>query len=193
LTITRDIAVITERFGLYAGRRGGVMSIDNRVVAQEIQDALDHTRGIQNPTMVRRVWRAYEDLNDRRNDPDDFAASQDENLAAAEHYMFARYLVASSTYSFEQTWTMNLAYEQTKWVAQLQARAGLPGSTAELLMRSDPTRPTVRSSRELIGWGAVGARHGETDRILAGGRRVYIDWPPAFFRYAQEFNEYIHD
>ncbi|MGE5345152.1 MAG: hypothetical protein ACM3JH_04280 [Acidithiobacillales bacterium] len=169
------------------------MSIDSRLVARIIQDALDRTRGIHNPTMVRRVWRAFEDLYDRRNDPTNPAASEDENLAAADHYMFARYLVGSSTYSYEQTWTMNLAYEHTKWLAQLQARAGLPESLAEILMRSDPTRPTVRSSQEMIAWGAVGARHGETDRILAGGRRVYIDWPPAFFRLAQDFNEYIHD
>jgi hypothetical protein len=159
------------------------MSVDNRLVAQLVNDSLARQiRQHPGERLVDVVGYAMDELKGRRNDPQNPQASLDENLAAAEHYMVARWAVGASAYSQSQMRVMVLAYESFKML--LGAMPGYPYSNArhiEVLMRHNPARPTAPPSQELIGWGLAGAEHGEADRVAVGGAYPpFLAFPPAY-------------
>ena len=160
------------------------MSVDNRVVVQIINNSLARQfRQHHGESVVTLVQYALDDLMERRNDPHNPRASLDENLAAAEHYMVARWAVGISAYSRSQMVAMVMAYEGCKMLVDLLPDGSPWGSgrALEFLMRHNPERPTAPSSPALTGWGIAGAFAGEADRTAVRGRQPpVVALPPAF-------------
>jgi len=160
------------------------MAIDNRIVVRLLDDVLARQfRQHPGDRLVTLVWFALDELVERRNSPTDRRASLDENLAAAEHYMVARYAVGSSAYRLYQMILMVSTYEHFKMlIACLPANTPWgAGRMLEQLMRHNPGRPLAPPSQELVRWGVRGAWDGERDRLaIRGPVAPAVALPPAF-------------
>ncbi|TXL78863.1 hypothetical protein FHP25_07685 [Vineibacter terrae] len=111
--------------------------------------------------VLRRLTRAFRLLQAERHDPD---AASDENLAAAEHYMFARQAVAGNAVSLTQMLLLAAGHDTTRCALQ---RIGYCPDTAN---------DSTPASQDSIGWAVAGAMVGETDR------QIYLpgSTPPPF-------------
>jgi len=148
---------------------GTAMSVNNQRVAEIVVQALtDHGNDTE---------AAWEELYQRRNDPNDITAAADVNLAAAEHYMLCRFWVGHGQYSAAQMRAMTFAYDQAKrW---------LP----ERLMRHDPDRPPTPPSQAALAWALAGIVAGEADRTAAGVAAPGWRTPPAFNERTSQIQE----
>lgn len=122
------------------------MAVNDEAVRKHINRALATYAG--EADLVRRLTRAYRLLQAERRVPD---ASHDEDLAAAEHYMFARQAVASNAVSLSQMLVMVVGYDADRY--------GL-----ERVRPGTRTRAPAPASQDGIGWGVAGAMRGESDR-----------------------------
>ncbi|MGE0826408.1 MAG: hypothetical protein AB7G75_34025 [Candidatus Binatia bacterium] len=133
------------------------MAINENKVDQIIADTLSRHGGENSPNPDVRA--AFTELYTKRNtDP---SAVGDENLAAAEHHMLARYWVATGFVPIEQMVSQILVYNAAKKVAEQ-----VPG--LEYLMRHDPKKPTVPPSPIAVKKALEGAQKGEVQRIRNG-------------------------
>jgi hypothetical protein len=125
------------------------MPVDNGEVARIIAEALAAFPG--EAGCCDANWRAFRMLQARRREP---GRSVDENLAAAEHFMFARAMVCSATVSPTQMRLMVLGYDVSKMILQVVGAEGAMQTTAN---------PTSRASTAQIGWGLLGVQRGSED------------------------------
>ncbi len=126
------------------------MPVNNARVIQFINDTLERFRSESG--CCTPVTRAFRDLQSRRRQP---GMSTDEDLAAAEHYMFARHAVCHGVVSKQQMDAMVVGYETVKGIAQL-----FPD--LERLMRTTPN-PTAPASEDSMIWGLAGSLDGQRD------------------------------
>ncbi len=122
------------------------MAVDNEAVRTHINRALANHAGESD--FLRRLTKAFRLLQAERRVPE---ASRDDNLAAAEHYMFARQAVASNAVSLSQMLIMVVGYDATRYALE---RVGL----------GTRVQTAAAASQDSIGWGVAGAMRGETDR-----------------------------
>lgn len=127
------------------------MAVDDRVVLNHI-DAYQGRFMTADP--LKRNALAFRAIKDFRNGAGD---ASDESLAAAEHYLFARYMVSNAIVSDTQMQVMVLGYDGVKALAQTN------GYT-ERAMRHNKDRPTSKVSAASVAWGMKGCEDGEADR-----------------------------
>src|SRR5262245_2704672 len=126
------------------------MTVNNETVRTHINRALAKYAGESD--FLKRLTKAFRLLQAERRVVE---VSYDENLAAAEHYMFGRQAVASNAVSLSQMLIMVVGYDATRYALE---RVGL-GVQAQ----TSPSSCTS-ASQDSIGWGVAGAMRGETDR-----------------------------
>lgn len=129
------------------------MAVDDTVVKTLIEDY--QNRHASAPPLMKNQ-RAFRAIKDFRNSAGD---SADESLAAAEHYLFAKYMVSNVIVSVQQMLVMVLGYDGIKAIAQTNAML-------EQAMRHNPLRPTSKVSVSSVVWGLKGAYDGDADRKL---------------------------
>ena len=109
------------------------------------------------PEFFHLAWLA---LKKHRGVPE---LSSEEDLAAAEHYLFARYAVGSAQVSGSQMSAQAVAYGGIKATAQgLDGLIGKP--VFEPLMRNKKEVPTSAASAGQVLWGLQGVSDGDKDR-----------------------------
>ena len=126
------------------------MAVNNANVRAHIDRAL--AAHATEPDYPKRLTLAFRMLQAERRAP---GASLDEDLAAAEHHLFARQAVANNAVSLEQMLLMVVGYDAAKYALQRLGLGSLLQTTA------NPTAPASQASAE---WGAAGAILGEADR-----------------------------
>ena len=140
------------------------MAVDNKRVQQLIDDYLGRTLGNPDPLDRNRV--AFRKIQAFRQLP---GISADESIAAAEHYLFARFMVSSGTVSLMQMRMMVAGYDSIKFVLQQT-------ETSEKWMRHNPANPTSAVSADSIGWGMQGCEDGEADRLKHAPQKSVLTW-----------------
>ncbi|HKU94193.1 MAG TPA: hypothetical protein VJR58_02900 [Vineibacter sp.] len=154
---------------------GEMLGVDDRIVHRYIDGAWLHNppdrNADPNQEFLKRLRAAFTELRDTRRQR---GRSADLNLAAAEHYLFARQAVANADVSAAQMRAMVHGYEWTKTV--------LEGLGLDWLMRTT-SEPTARASSDVMRWGLKGVDDGEHDR----GRYNQGKAPPAFNRGIYDF------
>lgn len=146
------------------------MAVNDSRVQQIINDVLLQFAAVQG--CCGSVQAAFRELQRRRREP---GASADEDLAAAEHYMFARQAVCSGFVSATQMEAMVVGYDTVKGIVQL-----VP--PLERRMRTTPN-PTSRASVGSIRWGLNGVRDGQAQHDRCNASAV----PPRFNRDAYTY------
>lgn len=118
--------------------------------------------------VLERNRLAFRAIKDFRNGGGD---SLDESLAAAEHYLFARYMVSNAITSGAQMRLLVLGYDGVKAVAQTN-------SYTEMAMRHNKDRPTSPVSAASVAWGLKGVDDGAADREkhAAGSSAPFWNW-----------------
>ena len=81
-------------------------------------------------------------------------ASLDMDLAAAEHYLFARWMVCTGTVSPTQMKALVVGYDVKKWIDKFR---GKPNATAVT------TNPVSPPDSGVVRWGLKGATEGTAD------------------------------
>jgi len=114
------------------------MAVDDLAVQAHIDRALG--RHLNEPNFLARLQMAFRMLQGERRVP---GASVDEDLAAAEHYLFARQAVASNACNQNQMRALVVGYGSLKFALQ---RIGL----SKLMQTTD--NPTSRASASSIQW-----------------------------------------
>jgi hypothetical protein len=161
------------------------MSVNNENVIRYIRSALAYGRTRidtrdSRPARVQQIDWAFDHLYQVRNSS--ARTARDIDLTAAEHYMCARYLVASGTYPRVQVRQMSNVYFQLKLA--VEAFGGpVVGPYLERLLRNNPNIPTSPTDLDVFAWANLGADHGERDRVHA---RV----PEADFQFPREAYEF---
>jgi hypothetical protein len=115
---------------------------------------------------LERNRLAFRAIKDFRNGAGD---SGDESLAAAEHYLFARFMVSNAIVSKSQMVVMVLGYDGVKALAQTN-------SYTEMAMRHNKDRATSRVSTDSVAWGLKGAEEGDADRLAHAADRAAPGW-----------------
>lgn len=146
------------------------MAISDARVQQIINDAL--VQFADERGCCGAVTAAFRYLQSQRRLP---GGSLDEDLAAAEHYMFARHAVCTGLVSAAQMEAMVVGYDTVKGIVQL-----FP--PLERRMRTTPN-PTAPASVQSIRWGLQGVRdgHAQHDRCNPSAT------PPLFNREAYRY------
>lgn len=139
------------------------MAVNDNVVRTLIADY--QNRYATSPPISRNEL-AFRAIKAFRNGAGD---SADESLAAAEHYLFARYMVSNAVVSENQMNLMVLGYDGIKAIAQTN-------STLERAMRHNPLRPTSRISVSSVMWGLQGVTDGEADRRQFNPNATVPNW-----------------
>src|SRR5258708_21608769 len=98
-----------------------------------------------------QVEVAFRDLQNERRVP---GASLDLDLAAAEHYLFARFMVCRGVVSPLQMRTLIIAYDAKKWIDRAR---GNPNATATT------PNPVSPSDTDVVLWGLRGVSEGSLD------------------------------
>jgi hypothetical protein len=153
---------------IYAGRRCTdrkaevAMTVDNAAVRVHIDRAMAVNAG--EPDFLRRLTRAFRLLQAERGIAD---TAQDEALAAAEHYLFARQAVAGNAVNLSQMLLMMSGDDAI-------------GPSAERV--GGCPRMRFRASQDVVGWGVAGALRGETDRETWLPGSLPPPFRPAFMR-----------
>jgi len=125
------------------------MPVTDAKVAKIIADTLAKHGSV--PGCCDKYARAFRDLQAQRRVP---GASVDEDLAAAEHYMFARQAVCQGFVSKTQMDAQVVGYTALKCLAQAIG--------ADKFMRTT-ANPTSPASRKAIDWGLKGSADGDAD------------------------------
>lgn len=118
-----------------------------------------------------RVEVAFRNLQNERRKP---GKSLDIDLAAAEHNLFARFMVCTGTVSPLQMRTLIVGYDAKKWIDRAK---GDPNATATT---ANPVSPP---DLDVMRWGLTGVSEGsrDHDRCNAGVR------PPAWRKLEEVF------
>lgn len=134
-------------------------SVDDKTVRKLINEALTNA-GWKDDKSYGTINKAFRALQAYRQKPGN---SLDLNYAAAEHYMFARLLVATGRVSQTQMKAMTFAYDAKKW---LDAKTGDPNKQA---VTKNPVSPP---SWAVMMWGMKGATEGggDKDRLNPDGK-----------------------
>jgi hypothetical protein len=139
-----------------------IMGVDNQRVCEIITDKLKWSKGASRP---ERIGDAFDLISQDREG----GYADNLNYAAAEHYLFARWLCANLGF-LAWPWLQvgNLLYEGVKTI--------LPDS---MTPRFGKGPPAPSSPAELL-WGARGGNDGLKDATFAGGRWLNpnADVPP---------------
>lgn len=125
------------------------MAVNNARVIGIIGDAL--ALHAAEPGCCGTVEQAFRDLQAQRRVP---GASLDEDLAAAEHYMYARFTVCTGGISKIQMDAMVVGYETVKGILQAVGLDSLMQTTAN---------PTAPASQDSVIWGLAGSLAGKQD------------------------------
>jgi hypothetical protein len=136
------------------------MAVDEIKVRGHIGRAL--AAQVAEPHVLRQFTRAFRLLQAERREA---AAALDEDLAAAEHYLFARQAVASNAVSLTQMLLIVVGCDTTRHAVQRMG-AGATGP----------------ASQDSIGWGVAGAMVGEADREKFLPGSVPPPFRPAFMK-----------
>ena len=116
--------------------------------------------------LLRRAWIQ---LSDRRCEP---GRSTDLDLAAAEHYLLARYLVASGEVGEAQMSVIAEGYYGKKFWDSAFANSSTVTVTSN---------PVSQLDLGVVAWGVVGAKHGAADHA-----RHHVSRSPPFWRPVDE-------
>jgi hypothetical protein len=127
------------------------MSVNDMTVQAHIDRAMG--ANLSEPNFLRRLDKAFRMLQSERRIP---GASANEDLAAAEHYLFARRSVANNFCNYSQMRALVIGYGGLKFGLQT---LGL----GKLMQTTD--NPTSRASIDSVQWGLKGATEGEADRL----------------------------
>ncbi len=134
------------------------MAVNDALVRAIISTEL--SRFASEPGCCGAVHRAFRELQRRRRLP---GGSLDENLAAAEHYMFARWSVCEGSVSATQMRAMVLGYDSLKMF----------GLGPLMQTTSNPTAPASVAS---LRWGMTGVNDGDAQHSRCNSAVV----PPLF-------------
>jgi hypothetical protein len=126
------------------------MAVNDRTVQNHIDRALG--AHLSEPNFLLRLTKAFRMLQAERRLP---GASVNEDLASAEHYLFARQAVANNACNYDQMRALVLGYGTIKFGLQTLGLGHLMQTTAN---------PTSRASVDSVQWGLKGASDGEADR-----------------------------
>ena len=126
------------------------MSVNNMTVLGHIDRAMGAY--LNEPNFLVRLTKAFRKLQAERRVP---GASVNEDLAAAEHYLFARQAVANNVCNVTQMRALVVGYGGLKFGLQTLGLGSLMQTTAN---------PTSRASADSVAWGLKGAADGEADR-----------------------------
>lgn len=140
------------------------MAVDDKKVETLIADYQGRFKGASDDLERNRL--AFRAIKDFRNAAGD---STDESLAAAEHYLFSRYMVSNSIVAYDQMFLMVLGYDSIKAIAQTN-------DTWEMAMRHNKARPTSKVSTASISWGLKGIKDGNNDRERLTPERLPPTW-----------------
>jgi hypothetical protein len=81
-------------------------------------------------------------------------ASLDLELAAAEHYMFARFMVCTGTVSAMQMRALVIGYDIKKWIDRARGNPNAAATTGN---------PVSPPNKHVVRWGLKGVVDGQTD------------------------------
>lgn len=126
------------------------MSVDDKEVQRIINDALAN-HGWATDKCCGTIHDAFRSLQSHRQIPGN---SLDLNYAAAEHYLFDRYMVCAGHVSKTQMKVLVAGYDTKKW---LDSKTGEPNKEA---VTSNPVSPP---SWEVMNWGLKGCDDGGGD------------------------------
>jgi hypothetical protein len=141
----------SEDTNFLAAPKGETVNIDDKVNHKEVQriieQALNHeSSGLKT---TERVYNAFRVLQERRRTK----APLDLNLAAAEHYMYARFL--SGKTGDPAMIAVPTAYAIKKMAYFVLGK--------EKDMRTTPNNPVLPPSVESVVWGTIGVQEGLKD------------------------------
>lgn len=140
------------------------MAVDDKKVLALIDHYQGQTMNMSDPLERNKV--AFRSIQAFRNAK---GGSTDESLAAAEHYLFARFMVSNGGAGHAQMKALVGGYDALKFVAQLSDRT-------EKLMRHNPANPTSKVSAASIAWGLKGCDDGEEDRKKYAAHKPEAHW-----------------
>ncbi len=126
------------------------MAVNNQIVLAHIDRAMG--RNLSEPNFLARLTKAFRMLQAERRVP---GASVNEDLAAAEHYLFARQAVANNVCNQGQMRALVIGYGGLKATLQSVGLGRLMQTSAN---------PTSRASFSSVEWGLKGTSDGEDDR-----------------------------
>jgi hypothetical protein len=122
--------------------------VDDQIVWRIVNDTLRNhaTAGVSITVVTQAAWL---DLRTQRRT----IAPSDENLAAAEHYMYARFLTGVTGDPLVRA--APTVYEIKKWIYFKLGK--------EKSMRTDPNHPVLPPSMSSVAWGNQGVIDGRKD------------------------------
>lgn len=144
-------------------------SLDSDAVQSIVDGTWAYFKEFKDPAV--RAHRIYLHLYELRNSDDPTFSSSSE-IAAAEHYYYARQLVSYEGYPVSEAKLLVFGYDAFKRVkfaikdnelVQTYAPEGFL-DWLEKLGRHDPNKPMRAPSDELKSWGIRGCDDGEADR-----------------------------
>lgn len=141
------------------------MESEDRSVQKIINDYLTNY-GWEHDKCCGTIHSAFRALQEFRQKPGN---SLDLAYAAAEHYMFARFMVCSGAVSETQMKALVVAYDAKKW---LDSKTGNPNEEA---VTANPVSPP---SRLVLRWGVSGATVGASDCKRCNARADPPFWRP---------------
>jgi hypothetical protein len=125
------------------------MPVNDTKVSTIIADALNNTGN--SDACCGKTELGFRNLQAARRVP---GASLDMDLAAAEHYLFARFMVCTGTVSAMQMRAFVVGYDIKKWIDRVRGNSNAAATTGNPV--SPPDRGVVR-------WGLQGVVDGQTD------------------------------
>jgi len=160
--------------------------VNDNVVHEMINAAWAHYNDIPDP--AQRAHVIYLELYKQRNSGDP-ALTGSVDVAAAEHYYYARQLVSYEHYPVEEAKLLVVGYHAFKGVRHAIASSPLTQSYApewfqdwiDKVGRHDPSKPMMLPSKELKNWGLLGCDAGAAD-LKVMGKTARAKWkaPPKY-------------
>ena len=126
------------------------MGTDVENVRRIVATAMDNQAKVTT-NFIEVLKLAWIELRERRQQP---GGSTDLDLAAAEHYLFARFLVASGEVREGQMETIVEVYYNKKLNDSAKGNANAMAVTAN---------PVSKPDKGVMNWGLLGAKHGAAD------------------------------
>lgn len=139
------------------------MAVDDKKVQTLIAHYQSSYSGSDDLERNRLAFRAIQFVRNEGGD------STDESLAAAEHYLFSRYMVSNVVVAYDQMMLMVLGYDSIKAIAQTN-------EYTEMAMRHKPANPTSKVSMASVAWGLRGVKDGNDDRERLVPERQAPTW-----------------
>jgi hypothetical protein len=140
-SVSAGAAGLAAAFTHLGGTTDQFTPVDNALVRHYIDDALKASKG--DPK------KAFEDLSHRRE-----SNCYDMSMAAADHYLFARYLVGGTLFPATVVAAFVVGYDLLK-------TSGIRGKTGNC--------PPVPADMSVVGWGLDGVMDGQSDFLTLDG------------------------